>query len=266
MISRNYIENIRKSVKQEGDYKPTAEQIREAILKVCPDCKYILQHKMEIVQEVIKMQGTSNEIVPLNAEETIVTTPGTQIQTMTDKQNQIQPASEESQADSDGITVITNNSTPETTPPVNQAVEKEDYLALLDESHKTTTITTTQKGEIVQKAFSQLGFTATESEVFEIVKAFETTTIAEEEFFALVLPRVKEWIKRKTEERVQKYESAYQEIASDVCESLQEIVEAKEKFETNLFTFRQTLESVTDNFRDNSRKSISNIQEFFAAR
>lgn len=265
MISRNHIENIRKSVKQQGDYKPSTEQIRAAIFKVCPDGENILQHKMEIVQEVIKMQGASNEIVPLNIEETVVHNCETQIQTMGDKQNQIQPASDEPQAESGSIRFV-NNSTPQATPPANPSVAKEDYLALLDESQKTTTTTQSQKGEIVQKAFSKLGFTATEEEVFEIVKAFETTTTAEEEFFALVLPLVKEWIKKKTEERVHKYESAYQEIASDVCESLQEIVDAKEKFETNLFTFRQTLESVTDNFRENSRKSIRNIQELLAAR
>jgi hypothetical protein len=67
MITRSHIENIRKSVKQEGDYKPTAEIIRTAILNVCPNMENVLQYKKEIVQEIIKMQ--SGELIPLNQEE-----------------------------------------------------------------------------------------------------------------------------------------------------------------------------------------------------
>ncbi len=244
MIPRSDIENIRKAVKQEGDYKPTAEEIREAILKICPDESNIIQHKMEIVQEVIKMQSAKNETVSTNTEEGIGDTPETEIQATSnyDQLEEIQPT-EEPQA------------------------EKADHLALLDESQKTSTITTTSpEGEIVQKAFSQLGFTATEEEIFEIIKAFESTQIVENEFFDQVLPLVKEWIRKKTEQRVQKYEQAYEEIAGDVCESLQEIVEAKDKFDTNLFTFRQTFGSETENFQDDTRKSITNMQEFFANR
>jgi hypothetical protein len=259
-----YTKRIQSRLNRMGIKKSLAE-IREVYTSVVADkdnpteeeLSAVLESLMtikkttELTEELTKVILSSNEEESLQEEELT--------------NNQIQPM-EEPQVESDSVTVITNNSTPSTTPPANPSVEKEDYLALLDESQKTTTITQSQKGEIVQKAFSKLGFTATESEVFEIVKAFETTQTAESEFFALVLPLVKEWIKRKTEQRLQKYEQAYQEIAGDVCESLQSIVSAKEKFETNLFTFRETLEAATDNFRDDSRKSISNIQEFFAAK
>ncbi len=242
-MTRSDIENIRKAVKQEGDYKPTAEEIREAILKICPDESNIIQHKMEIVQEVIKMQSAKNETVSINTEEDIGDTPETEIQaTSSDDQfSEIQPT-EEPQA----------------------PAEKVDHLALLDESQKTTTITTTPHGEIVQKAFSQLGFTATEKEIFEIIKAFESTQKVGDEFFDQVLPLVKEWIRKKTEKQVQKYEQAYEEIAGDVCESLQEIAEAKGKCDTNLFIFRQTFGSSGENFQDDTRKSATNIEEFLA--
>ncbi|MEB3220146.1 MAG: hypothetical protein VKN72_28475 [Nostocales cyanobacterium 94392] len=53
-MKRSHIENIRKAVKKVGDYKPTAEQIRAAILKVCPDGE-VNQNKQEIVEEVINL-------------------------------------------------------------------------------------------------------------------------------------------------------------------------------------------------------------------
>jgi hypothetical protein len=252
MIPRSDIENIRKAVKQEGDYKPTAEEIREAILKICPDESNIIQHKMEIVQEVIKMQSAKNETVSINTEEGIGDTPETEIQTTSnyDQLEEIQPTEEPQ------VEELTNNST--------SATEKADHLALLDESQKTTTITTTPHGEIVQKAFSQLGFKATEKEIFEIIKAFESTQKVGDEFFDQVLPLVKEWIRKKTEKQVHKYEQAYEEIAGDVCESLQEIAEAKDKCDTNLFIFRQTFGSERENFQDDTRKSVTNIEEFLA--
>jgi hypothetical protein len=49
---KNYIENIRKSVKKLG-YIPTSEQIRNAINKVCSDGDDILANKAAIVDEVI---------------------------------------------------------------------------------------------------------------------------------------------------------------------------------------------------------------------
>ncbi|MGF1674255.1 MAG: hypothetical protein ACFCUV_11310 [Rivularia sp. (in: cyanobacteria)] len=60
-MKRSHIENIRKAVKKVGDYKPTAEQIRAAILKVCPDGE-VNQNKQEIVEEVISLIESSAQI------------------------------------------------------------------------------------------------------------------------------------------------------------------------------------------------------------
>ncbi|WP_414623868.1 hypothetical protein [Calothrix sp. CCY 0018] len=57
-MKRSHIENIRKAVKQAG-YKPTAEQIRAAILTVCPDGE-VNQNKQSIVEEVISLIELSN--------------------------------------------------------------------------------------------------------------------------------------------------------------------------------------------------------------
>ena len=59
-MKRSHIENIRKAVKQAG-YKPTAEQIRAAILKVCPDGE-VNQNKQQIVEEVIGLIESSSQI------------------------------------------------------------------------------------------------------------------------------------------------------------------------------------------------------------
>ncbi len=67
-MKRSHIENIRKAVKNAG-YKPTAEQIRTAILKVCPDGE-VNQNKQEIVEEVISLiessSQTSKELVEVD--------------------------------------------------------------------------------------------------------------------------------------------------------------------------------------------------------
>lgn len=49
-----YVENIRREVKNLG-YKPTSEQIRQAIYSVCPKGKNILEKKSTIVEKVIQM-------------------------------------------------------------------------------------------------------------------------------------------------------------------------------------------------------------------
>ncbi|MBW4611509.1 MAG: hypothetical protein KME22_31085 [Hassallia sp. WJT32-NPBG1] len=115
MIARSDIENIRKAVKQSGDYKPTAQQIREAILKVCPNGKNIRKHKREIVQSVIKMQDTKNKMDFINLEQPIEieTNTETQINTAHDPRNQIQPVSDSSQTELDNTRLIdTNNIQP----------------------------------------------------------------------------------------------------------------------------------------------------------
>ncbi|MEA5595666.1 hypothetical protein [Rivularia sp. UHCC 0363] len=60
-MKRSHVENIRKAVKKVGDYKPTAEQIRTAILKVCPDGE-VNQNKQSIVEEVISLIESSSQI------------------------------------------------------------------------------------------------------------------------------------------------------------------------------------------------------------
>ncbi|MGI2904350.1 hypothetical protein [Tolypothrix sp. VBCCA 56010] len=113
MIARSDIENIRKAVKQSGDYKPTAQQIREAILKVCRNGKNIRKHKREIVQSVIKMQNTKNEMGFINLEQPIETNAETQINTAHDPKNQIQLVSDSSQTELDNTRLIdTNNIQP----------------------------------------------------------------------------------------------------------------------------------------------------------
>ncbi|NJO65142.1 MAG: hypothetical protein HC836_45650 [Richelia sp. RM2_1_2] len=57
-MKRSHVENIRKAVKKVG-YKPTAEQIRAAILKVSPDGE-VNQNKQSIVEEVISALELSN--------------------------------------------------------------------------------------------------------------------------------------------------------------------------------------------------------------
>jgi hypothetical protein len=56
---KNHIENIRKSVKQQG-FIPTSQQIKHAIDKICPDGKDILANKSAIVAEVISYFQPSN--------------------------------------------------------------------------------------------------------------------------------------------------------------------------------------------------------------
>ncbi|BAZ18785.1 XRE family transcriptional regulator (plasmid) [Calothrix sp. NIES-4071] len=54
-----YVENIRREVKNQG-YKPTSEQIRQAIYSVCPKGKNILENKSVIVEKVIQMHTDGN--------------------------------------------------------------------------------------------------------------------------------------------------------------------------------------------------------------
>jgi predicted HicB family RNase H-like nuclease len=68
MMKRSHIENIRKAVKNVGDYKPTAEQIRAGILKVCPDEENVNENKQEIVEEVIKLIESSCAIAVAESE------------------------------------------------------------------------------------------------------------------------------------------------------------------------------------------------------
>lgn len=56
---RNHVENVRKEVKKLG-YKPTSEQIRQAIYSVCPKGKNILENKSLIVEKVIQMHTDGN--------------------------------------------------------------------------------------------------------------------------------------------------------------------------------------------------------------
>ena len=60
-MKRSHIENIRKAVKKIGSYKPTAEQIRTAILKVCPNGEKISENKQKIVAEVINLIQSSSQ-------------------------------------------------------------------------------------------------------------------------------------------------------------------------------------------------------------
>ncbi|MEM7592400.1 MAG: hypothetical protein AAF383_12905 [Cyanobacteria bacterium P01_A01_bin.83] len=71
-MKRSYIENIRKAVKNTGDYKPTAKQIRTAILKVCPDEENVNQNKLQIVAEVINLIESSAQIEAIHGESTTI--------------------------------------------------------------------------------------------------------------------------------------------------------------------------------------------------
>lgn len=67
-MKRSHIENIRKAVKKAGDYKPTAEQIKAATLKVCPDGENVNENKQEIVDEVINLIQYSSAIAVTESE------------------------------------------------------------------------------------------------------------------------------------------------------------------------------------------------------
>ncbi len=79
MIKRSHIENIRKDVKKVGDYKPTAEQIRTAILTVCPDGEKVNENKQDIVAEVINLIQSSSQIESIHSASTTTATEGTEI-------------------------------------------------------------------------------------------------------------------------------------------------------------------------------------------
>lgn len=183
MITRSHIENIRKSVKQEGDYKPTAEIIRTAILNVCPNMENLLQYKKEIVQEVIRMQsGGSGELIPLNQEET---TFEPEVQDSLDTLTEMQPA--------------------------------EVYVETDINCSETSLVVSEQEKQVlVMQQAQEMGIQLSQAEVITIAESAEINSSTIAEYIQEVEPAIKAFIRFKELEDSNKVDQFVTNIRQEV--------------------------------------------------
>lgn len=181
MITRSHIENIRKSVKQEGDYKPTAEIIRTAILNVCPNMENLLQYKKEIVQEVIRMQS-GGELIPLNQEET---TFEPEVQDSVDTLTEMQPA--------------------------------EVYVETDINCSETSLVVSEQEKQVlVMQQAQEMGIQLSQAEVITIAESAEINSSTIAEYIQEVEPAIKAFIRFKELEDSNKVDQFVTNIRQEV--------------------------------------------------
>ncbi len=183
MITRSHIENIRKSVKQEGDYKPTAEIIRTAISNVCPNMEDVLQYKQEIVQEVIKMQ--SGELIPFS-------------------QNQEEIASETEIQDNVDTSLTKNQ-------PAEVYVE-----ANINSSETSLVVSEQEKQVLVMQQAQEMGIQLSQAEVITIAESAEVNSSTIAEYIQEVEPAIKAFIQFKELEDSNKIDQFVTNIRKEV--------------------------------------------------
>jgi hypothetical protein len=197
MVTRSHIENIRKSVKQEGDYKPTAEVIRTAILNICPDAEDILRHKMEIVQEVVRM--SRGELSTQVEEETLIVS---EVET-TDTQ-------------------LVEFSLDET-----MEIEDDDTL----NAESKLVVSDQDKQNLVYQQAQEMGIQLSQTEVITIVESVELNSDTVTEYIEEVEPAIRAFIKFKESQDLKKVDRFITNIKSEMSQSNQRI---QKKMETGM--------------------------------
>jgi hypothetical protein len=224
MMKRSHIENIRKAVKNVGDYKPTAEQIRAGILKVCPDEENVNENKQEIVEEVIKLIESSCAIAVAESEAS---------------DNLIDSISQPQLSDMYGIE---SSELDETVLTVNHANCHPCGEASYNGENPRTALA--QKCDLVAAEASQLKITLSESEIVEVSESLKNQISSRSEFIAEIRSAIHIFIDAKAD-------SQQQEINDFVEETIDY---AASKLKDNDQRLREGLQEINNFFRSDSAR------------
>ncbi|MBW4504954.1 MAG: hypothetical protein KME64_00310 [Scytonematopsis contorta HA4267-MV1] len=206
---KNYIENIRKSVKQEG-YNPTSDQIRKAINSVCPDGENILENKADIVSYVIKMLKNNSELITNNSEITSLPTEDREINTpvVADIDN---PTSSEIAASVENFLPSKQEPMEETAiQPVEQATEENSTLLPVEENYTPESssdlvISDQEKNLEINLQAIELGFALTSEQIALVADELDNQFVSEDEFIAAVKEELIRFIDYQTEQSNTKF-------------------------------------------------------------